>query len=80
MRLVEPPRGKTVKPTDKIVFWFLHWYQAANHGKAFTYKYQHELADAAGVSRAALSEMFTRNPEWLDTTPTSAKARDTSEL
>lgn len=80
MKLVEPPKGKDVRPTDRIVFWFLHWYQAAHGQKAFTYKYQHQLADAAGVSRAALSELFTRNPEWLSTTPTSATARDTSEL
>lgn len=79
MRLVEPPKHKGTRPTDKIVFWFLHWYQA-KYGETFTYRYQHQLADAAGVSRAALSELFTRSPAWLETTPNSATARDTSEV
>ncbi len=77
MRLVEPP--KDARPTDKVIFWFLHWYQA-RYQKTFTYTYQHQLADAAGVSRGALSELFKRNPSWLSKTPNGAAARDTSEL
>lgn len=82
MRVLEPPKGK---PTEKVIFWFLQWHKAA-YGKPFRFRYQTELAAAAGVSNRAVSDLILEveraNPrvEWFIYTGTSADVRDTSEI
>jgi hypothetical protein len=70
---MEPPNGT---PTERIVFWFLHWYQE-RCGEDFTFKHQVELANAAGVPSSTLSDMLKSKPTWLEATDKRAHARST---
>jgi len=82
MKVLEPPEGK---PTEKIIFWFLQWHKAA-YGRPFRFKYQNELAAAAGVSQRAVSDLILElergnsRVDWFVYNGTSADVRDTSEL
>jgi hypothetical protein len=82
MKVLEPPKGK---PTEKIIFWFLQWHKAA-YGSPFRFKYQEQLASAAGVSARAVSDLIaetergTERVQWFVYTGTSADVKDTSEL
>lgn len=82
MKVLEAPTGK---PTEKIVFWFLQWHRAA-YGKPFKFRYQTELAAAAGVSNRAISDLIEaknsgkEHLKWFIFNGTSADVADTSEL
>lgn len=82
MNTLEPVNGK---PTERIIFWFLQWHRA-RYGKPFSFRYQQELAAAAGVSPRAVSDLVhaKNNGEervaWFVFTGNSADVKDTSEL
>ena len=82
MRVLEAPKGK---PTEKIVFWFLQWHRAA-HRKPFTFKYQNQLAQAAGVKESAISGIVKAKEAgeprlwWFIFTGSEADVTDTSEM